>query len=95
MSVDALIALGIRQKSRVDLKGFAVTAKAENRRSEWKKRFPDGGSLREKNTSDIHPHEAARNPYPLLIEHQGSRESIAAQHDEHAEASKEQARSDA
>ena len=78
ISADGEIGLVIRQKSRVNFKGLAVTAEAENHRPR-KKRFPDVRSLGEDDTSDIHAQEAARKPYPLLIEHEESRESIATQ----------------
>jgi hypothetical protein len=83
-TADDQIGLVIRQKVRVDFKGLAVAANAENGRVERKKHFPDGRGLREDDPSNFHVQEAAGKPDSLLIKHQGSVERIAAHQGEHA-----------
>ena len=85
---DLEIGLVIRQKSRDNFISLALTAKAESHRAR-NESFPDVGNLREDDAPDIQAQNAARKPYPLLIDHQISRESIAAQRAERAEANKD------
>ena len=76
-SCDLEIGLVIRQKSRDHFKGLALRAKAEGRRAR-NEHFPYIGNLREDDAPDVQAQKAARKPYPLLIDHQMSRENIAA-----------------
>ncbi len=54
-----------------------MTAKAQSHGAR-NERFPDVGNLREDDTPDIRAQNTARKPYSLFIDHEISRESIAA-----------------